>query len=105
MSDDELLRLSNINLVDLQVVAPHLLIVEVGPFEDVALTLELNFVPPLWVHVVIGAPPVVITMTPGILQPLRRRSLGFRSNIVRTKSGRGSMRPAVISPRPRGSPD
>ena len=35
-------------------VAPHLLIAEVDPFEDVALTLELNFLPPLWVHVVIG---------------------------------------------------
>ena len=38
-------------------VAPHLLIVEVGPFEDVARTLELNFLPPLWVHVVIGGVP------------------------------------------------
>ena len=105
MSDDELPRLSNINLIDLQVVAPHLLIAEVDPFEDVALTQELIFLPPLWVHVVIGGAPVAITMTPGILRPLRRRSLGFRSNIVRTKSGRGSVRPAVISPRPRGLPD
>ena len=36
-------------------VAPHLLIVEVVRFEDVALTQELIFLPPLWFQVGIGA--------------------------------------------------
>ena len=69
-------------------VAPHLLIAEVDPFEDVALTQKLIFLPPLWVHVVIGGAPVAITMTPGILRPLRRRSLGVMTNFVRTRSRR-----------------
>ncbi|PPR74569.1 MAG: hypothetical protein CFH05_01027 [Alphaproteobacteria bacterium MarineAlpha3_Bin4] len=70
-------------------VAPHLLIAEVDPFEDVALTQELIFLPPLWVHVVIGGAPVAITMTLGILRPLEEALAGshdqFRSNEERPR--------------------